>query len=275
MQLQYFEADAPVLEIVEALRQDGAVAVKELAPRSVVDDVASDLRAQFDAEGTYAQCEFNGFKTLRLSSILARSHASAELIGHDRLLEIIDPILLPNCTNYRIGSTTGVEILPGERAQVPHSDGDIYPARIAGLEWQVSAMWALTEFTKENGATRVAIGSHKNLVDGRFKADEMIQSPMPRGSVLIYLGSTVHGGGENRSSAPRMGLVNTYSLGWLRQEVNQYLAVPRSVIEGHSEKIQRLLGYQTHGPYLGKYPDQPDGGWYLGNEAGRGKVYGK
>jgi ectoine hydroxylase-related dioxygenase (phytanoyl-CoA dioxygenase family) len=85
---------------------------------------------------------------------------------------------------------------------------------------------------------------------------------MSKGSVLFYLGSLVHGGGANRSELPRCGLINTYSLGWLRQEENHYLTIPREVADGFPESVRRLMGYQSHGPYLGVYPGDPDGHWY-------------
>ena len=269
MDLQIFPNDAPVIDIVRALRRDGAAVVDNFAPAETADAVAAELRGDFDAEGTYAQCDFNGHKTLRLSAVLARSRSSADLIGHDRMLAVLDEILLPNCVNYRIGSTTAIEILPGEDDQVLHRDDSIYPARMPGMEWQVSVMWALTDFTEENGATRVILGSHREWMRDGERHEGAVQRPMQRGSALIYLGSVVHGGGANRSNASRIGLINTYSLGWLRQEVNQYLTLPREVVMSFPEKIQRLTGYQSHGRHLGKYPDAPDGGWFLKDEARR------
>jgi ectoine hydroxylase-related dioxygenase (phytanoyl-CoA dioxygenase family) len=266
MDVQEFSSDAPVASIASALRGDGAAVVHNLAPAETADAVADDLRAYFDAEGTYAQCDFNGYKTLRLSAILARSRASANLIGHERVLGVLDEILLAHCINYRIGSTTAVEILPGEGDQTLHRDDSIYPARMPGMEWQVSVMWALTDFTEENGATRVVPGSHREWMQEGGPPTGEIQKAMRRGSALIYLGSTLHGGGANRSNVSRIGLVNVYSLGWLRQEVNQYLTIPQEIAGSYPEKIQRLLGYQSHGPLLGKYPDAPDGGWFLKDE---------
>ena len=84
---------------------------------------------------------------------------------------------------------------------------------------------------------------------------------MPKGSVLFYMGSTIHGGGANKSDSPRSGMSATYSLGWLRQEDNQYLSIPRDVADSFPEHVRRLLGYQTHGQYLGTYPGDPDGHW--------------
>ena len=264
MTLQEFTPDTSTGTIIAAMRRDGAAIIHELASPHISDTVANDLRNHFDAEGTYAQCDFNGYKTLRLSAILARSRASADLIGHDRVLEILDAVLLPNCINYRIGSTTAIEILPGEDHQVLHRDDSIYPARMPGMEWQVGVMWALNDFTPENGATRVVPGSHRDWMDDTaLDGSRAIQTAMKKGSVLLYMGSTIHGGGANRSNASRIGLINTYGLGWLRQEVNQYLTVSRDVVESYPEKIQRLMGYQTHGDHLGKYPDSPDDNWNL------------
>ena len=177
-------------------------------------------------------------------------------------MSVIDEVLLPFCENYRIGSTTGIEILPGESAQVLHRDDSIYPMRMPGMEWQVGVMWALTDFTVENGATQVVPGSHRWMSERPAQPHEIVQMDMQKGSVLLYLGSTLHGGGENRTNQPRMGLINTYSLGWLRQEVNQYLTIPRDVAMSYPQHIQRLLGYQAHGLFLGKYPDDPDNTWY-------------
>ncbi len=248
-EIESFERDVDTAEVVAALQRDGAVAVREQVDPEVVDRVLADLREPFDQEGQRSQDVFNGFKTLRLNAILARSRASAELVGHPRVIEVADAILLPHCVNYRIGSLTAIEIHPGEEDQTLHTDDVIYPIRIPGVEWQVSAMWALTDFTETNGGTRVVLGSHqrKILVPERLMKPNPVAAAMPRGSVLFYLGSTMHGGGANQSTAPRAGLINTYALGWLRQEESQYLAVPREIAESYPEEIRHLMGYRSHG----------------------------
>ena len=79
---------------------------------------------------------------------------------------------------------------------------------------------------------------------------------MPAGSALFYLGSTWHGAGANRSDEARMGVITVYSLGWLRQEANQYLSIPMELARAFDERMRRLLGYTTHdlrGDRLGKY----------------------
>jgi ectoine hydroxylase-related dioxygenase (phytanoyl-CoA dioxygenase family) len=267
MSLEYFQPDAADQEVVAALERDGACVVLNQAPAETIDGVNADFRAPFDELGRLDEDDFSGYKTLRIAGILGISRAAADLVEHPRVLAATDAVLLRNCTSYQIGSLSGIEILPGEDDQVLHVDDSLYPLRLAGMQLQISAMWALDDFTVENGATRLVPGSHHSPVHAGFRMDESVdeieQAVMPRGSVLLYLGTTLHGGGANRSEAPRAGLINTYALGWLRQEENQYLNVPREVADSHSPTIQRLMGYARHrspGGSLGSWQN-PDGSW--------------
>jgi ectoine hydroxylase-related dioxygenase (phytanoyl-CoA dioxygenase family) len=259
--LESFERDASSEAVAAALRRDGAAIVREQVQPEVADTVLRELRPHFDKQGKASQNDFNGYRTLRLSCVLAESRTSAELIGHRRVLEMADAVLLRHCKIYQVGSTTAIEILPGESKQVLHRDDGIYPISLAGMELQMSAMWSLQDFTLENGATRVILGSNRRLEPYRPKETDVCQAVMPKGSVLFYLGSTLHGGGANRSNAPRAGLINTYSLGWLRPEVNHVLTLPRDLVDSYPEHIRRLMGYHSYGRFLGVYPDDPDGNW--------------
>ncbi len=245
-----------VEEIVSAMRRQGAAIVESVASHEQMDRVAAELRPHFDRNGRYDESDFNGFSTLRLGEVLARSRSSADLIGHDLVCAVADAILLPHCVNYRIGSCTGIEIWPGETAQHLHRDDGIYPMTFPGVEWQISALWALTDFTDENGATRVLPGSHNGMAQltGLDQTDTA-PAEMPKGSVLFYMGSTYHGGGANTSNAPRMALINTYALGWLRQEENMYLSIPREIADSYPKKIRDLMGYTHHGHLLGYIGD--------------------
>ena len=273
MSIQYFDPDSKSKSIIEALRKDGAAIINKQVPDKIADQVTAELRGPFDKIGRYDESDFNGYKTLRVSSILAISPSSADLVAHQRVIDVADAILLKHCENYQIGSLTGVEILPGETDQWLHTDDSIYPVKIPGIELQISALWALNDFTIDNGATRLILGSHQQHANQRYYetledfrrlnpsvgADRIVQADMPKGSVLLYLGKTLHGGCANHSDSARMALVNTYSLGWLRQEENQYLNVPRVKADKYPESIRDLMGYKPHGG-LGTY-QTPDGHW--------------
>ena len=269
MGIDHFNSKDELQRKINSLNRDGAIIIDNILSRDYMDKVQSELRPFFDKIGKFDESDFNGYKTLRVSSLLSFSESSCKLVEHKNILKLADSILLQNCLNYRVGSLTGIEIHPGETEQVLHRDDAIYPIRIPGLQMQISVMWALTDFTATNGATRVALGSHKDLeVPGgsiEYQSDEKLeiiesQAIMSKGSVLIYLGNTLHGGGANSSNEIRSGIVNTYALGWLRQEENQYLNVPREIAKNYSKKIQQLLGYQMHRT-LGGF-QYPDGRWF-------------
>lgn len=245
-----------------ALAKDGAVIVENVVPDDLLDKVLSDLRGPFDEQGLKFTNDFNGYKTRRLGGILGLSRAAANILAHPLVLSVADALLKPHCESYRIGSSTAIEIMPGEGDQVLHRDDDFYPIRVPGIEWQISAMVALSDFTAENGATRVVPGSQDMRVFENITEDQVTQAVMPRGSILFYLGRAVHAGGQNTTDQPRTGLITTYSLGWLRQEENHYLTIPREVADSYPDNIRRLMGYQSHGAYLGVYPGDPDGNWW-------------
>jgi Phytanoyl-CoA dioxygenase (PhyH) len=281
MLLESLDAKAPPAAAVDVLRRDGAVIVRDLAPIRLIDACAAELRSSLDAYDESQRTDFSGAKTLRCGGVLRYAPSCAALIAHQMVMDVADAILLPSCAEYQIGSTTGIEILPGESDQQLHRDDTPYPIQVAGLELQIGVMWAFGDFTAENGATRVVPGSHRFL-RAWHKPDltHCAQAVMRKGSAVFYLGSTWHGGGANRSQSPRTGLINTYCLGWLRSEENHALEVPPQVARQYDERVRRLLGYTTHGAghdQLGYYGGD-DPVWVQQNEAGavaRGQLPGR
>lgn len=260
--LSRYSADDPISDIVAALEKTGAVIIENVLPESSITGLSQDLRTEFDREGHLYQNAFNGHRTLRVGGVTKYSGHFPDFLLEPRLLAVADAILKPHCEVYQVGSTTAIEILPGEKAQVLHADDACYPSHLVPFELQISALWALDDFTEENGATRV-VPKSCGIVDPEAVTEaHVVQAVMPKGSVVIYLGSTLHGGGANRSGKPRKALVNTYCLGWLRQEENQYLTLTREEVASQSETMRRMLGFQAHGPYLGVWPEDPDGLWY-------------
>jgi ectoine hydroxylase-related dioxygenase (phytanoyl-CoA dioxygenase family) len=248
MALTYFSRNAPVEEVVTALRRDGAVVVTELAGPDLVDAVAAELRPNLDEAAFAEQSAFDGTKTRRFGAIMRAAPSAAGLVDHDMLVALADEFLLPHSATYQVSSLTAIEILPGEGPQALHRDDSLYPIELAGVELQISVMWALNDFTKENGGTRVVPGSHRFIRSWHLPDLSTWESAvMPKGSALFYLGSTWHGGGANESKGVRTGLINTYCLGWLRQEANQYLETPPEVASKFGPRLRALLGYTPHG----------------------------
>jgi hypothetical protein len=267
-----FDSNTPADVVAATLLQEGGVIVHKLAVDDLIDKVNQELREPLDAKGHEFENDFNGYKTRRLGTVLESSPASAELLTNSLALGVADAVLKRQCDNYQVGSMTAIEIHPGEESQILHRDGDFYPVPIPGVEFQIQTMWALSDFTEENGATRVVTDMDvlKDVKNAETEAFENIdeskvaRAVMPKGSVLFWLRSTIHGGGANTGATPHSGLFISYCLGWLRQEDNQYLLIPREVAESFPENVSRLLGYQAHGKYLGIYPGDPDGLWWEG-----------
>lgn len=268
--IKSFDSNTPSDVVAATLLQEGGVIVRNLAADDLIDKINQELREPLDSKGHEFENDFNGYKTRRLGTVLGLSRSSAELLTNSLALEVADAVLKRHCDNYQVGSMTAIEIHPGETPQILHRDGDFYPIAIPGVEFQLQAMWALSDFTEENGATRIV--TDRDVLKGVKNADTeafenidestVSQAVMPKGSVFFWLQSTIHGGGANTASTPRSGLFISYCLGWLRQEDNQYLLMPREVAESFPENVSRLLGYQAHGKYLGIYPGDPDGLWW-------------
>ena len=252
-------SDASVDEVEAALRAAGCVVVEELAPVELMDRVASELEPFLQATAPGGD-EFTGFNTRRTGSLLARSPSFGALAAHPLVLGALDGVLGDHATSYQLHLTQIIEIGAGEPAQLVHRDQwafDFFPFP-AGFEVECHTMWAMSDFTEENGATRVIPGSHEWEDKLRPTVDETVPAEMPKGSVLLYLGSVYHGGGANRSASARRGVNVGYTLSWLRQEENQYLACPPEVARALPEALARLAGYRRGAYALGYYGDLRD-----------------
>src|SRR5262245_44440136 len=253
------DAGASIDEIEAALRSAGCVVVERLASTELMDRIEGELAPHLAATAPGAD-EFTGVNTRRTGSLLARSRSFPELAAHPTVLGTLDRVLGDHATSYQLHLTQIIEIGPGEPAQLVHRDQwafDFFPFP-SGFEVECHTMWALNDFTDENGATRVIPGSHKWADKMRPGPEETIPAEMVKGSVLLYLGSIYHGGGANRSSAPRRGVNVGYTLSWLRQEENQYLACPPEVARELPEELAKLAGYQRGAYALGYYGDLQD-----------------
>jgi ectoine hydroxylase-related dioxygenase (phytanoyl-CoA dioxygenase family) len=252
-------SDAHVDEIEAELRASGCVIVEGAVASAHLDRMEAELEPYL-GETPAGGDEFTGLNTRRTGSLLARSRAFGALAAHPTVLGALDRVLGDHATSYQLHLTQVIEIGPGEPAQMVHRDQwafDFFPFP-AGFEVECHTMWALSEFTAENGATRVIPGSNHLDDKLRFTEEDTVPAEMARGSVLLYLGSVYHGGGANHSTTPRRGVNVGYTLSWLRQEENQYLACPPEVARDLPEDLARLAGYRRGAYALGYYGDLRD-----------------
>jgi len=232
-----------------ALERDGLVVIEGLAP-----DLTAGTAQEIAAALEHGTPEGG---TRRLGALFTRSVTAQALALHPLVLALADALLLPSCARYQLNFTGATALDPGSTPQGIHRDVVLYPFQHPCPVTQIQAVWALSAFTADNGGLLVAPGSHRWEHERKAGAREMEPVVMPAGSLLVYTSALLHGTGVNAGAAPTVSVGFQYSLGWLRQEENQYLAHPPEAARAYPEALRRLLGYDFGGPSLG-FVDRDD-----------------
>jgi hypothetical protein len=258
MPIAHLPAGTTAEAVAEAVTAQGAVIVDRLAPCELLDRIGRELDPWLAATPTGPD-DFSGSNTRRTGALIARSVSSRELVQHPLALGTAG-LVLGQATNFQLHLTQVIAIGAGETSQPIHRDQwafDFFPFP-RGYDVQCNTIWAATDFTEVNGATRVVVGSNTADDGLSFRQADTEPAEMERGSVLFYSGSVYHGGGANRSETARVGINITYNVAWLRQEENQYLSVPRHVAETLPTELLRLMGYDRGAYALGYIDDLRD-----------------
>ena len=245
-----YDCNVEAEQLIAELDANGCVIVEGHINDTRLQQLHTELQPYLD-NAPLGKTDFAGRTSRRRNGLLTKSEVCRELAIDPLILAVCDGVLGPNCVNYRLHVTMLVELMPGEVRQEIHRDGEIYPVRHPAPPMTLAAFWAYTDFTQENGATLVAPGSHRWPQERQPEDHELVQAVMPKGSMLLYTSSVWHGNEANQSNAVRTGMGLHYSLGWLRQEENQVLSSPPDVARHFPERLQRLIGYDFGGPYLG------------------------
>lgn len=201
---------------------------------------------RLNAETPPSASSFGGFDTRRAFNLLGRSRAFDPLAGHTRVVATVEAHLHDQ---IQLSETSTVTLGPGQPSQVLHHDDGCYPMPRPHLPLMVSAMLAVDDFTEANGATRVVPGSHL-LAEVDTSADT-VPLEMRAGSVGLWDGRLVHGGGENSTGTARRGVAVLYTRAWLRQQENQFLCLSPDLVAGFDRRYQRLLGWCLYGAHTG------------------------
>jgi ectoine hydroxylase-related dioxygenase (phytanoyl-CoA dioxygenase family) len=260
MGLQTLPPDCRAEEVAAVLNEDGACIVRDMLSPERLQALQSDVQPWID-QTALGLDDWSGRLTKRTGGLIARCATVRELAVDPLILGAANATLAPYCSKIQLNITQLITIMPGQGAQPLHRDrfvwggddsGGVIPE---GIEPQCNGIWAIEDFTEENGATHVVPGSHKWPFSRQARREESVQAVMKAGSVLLYNGTVIHSGGENRSTAPRKALNITYTLGWLRQEENQYLSCPPEIAKDFDQQLTDLIGYSFGNYSLGFYTD--------------------
>ena len=258
MALERLPSSANPADVAAAIGRDGYAIVERVVAPEVLDRARAELQPHLDAT-PFGPDDFAGRRTRRTGGLIARSATCRDIVMHPLVLGAVGQVL-GHVTSFQLHLTQVIAIGPGEPAQTIHRDQwafDFFPFP-KGYEVQCNTIWAMTDFTDANGATRIVPGSHRFEDPREFTYDQTEPAEMPAGSVLFYTGALYHGAGANCSDRVRSGLNVTYSVSWLRQEENQYLSVPAELARTLPDELLRLMGYARGAYALGYVDDLRD-----------------
>ncbi len=235
---------------VERIAEVGYTIVEDAIEPDVVDALVDDLgRLVRDLGVKPASNEFEGTETLRIYNLLVHGSLYERIPVHPNVLPVVDGVLDAGCL---VSSLSSIDIGPGESAQPIHADDQIIPLPKPHPPTVCNTMWALTDFTEANGATRLIPGSHlRDHSPDVFQHYDSIPAEMPKGSVLVWHGSLWHGGGANETSERRIGIAMNYCAGYIRQQENQQLGIPAEKVKGFEPRLRQLVGYSVYSGLIG------------------------
>lgn len=242
-------------QYLNSLLTDGYVVVPQAVPPATIEEIHADLQDAFERT-PFGSGHFYGEATKRFGRLPLRSARTRDLILNPLVLGIVGEVLKPWCDTVQLNTTQAIAIHPGEREQLPHRDQDMWRLGPGHRECLVNVMWPLTAFNHFNGGTRIWPGSHGERATEEPPVTPPVVPELAPGSALMFLGSTLHAGGSNRSTTERRGVIIGYSLGWLKPYENPWLAYPPEVARTFPPDLARLAGYVQHRPNLGNFEGQ-------------------
>jgi ectoine hydroxylase-related dioxygenase (phytanoyl-CoA dioxygenase family) len=237
------------------IAEDGYTILPDAIEPDLVDEIDEALlKLEHDLGTVPADNLFEGVRTMRVYNLLVHGATFEKIPVHPNVLPVVEAVLDPGLL---ISSLSSIAIGPDEQAQPIHADDQLIPLTRPHVPIICNTMWAISDFTEENGATRLVPGSH--LLDeapNPLELYETIAAEMPKGSVLVWVGSLWHGGGANRTDVRRVGIAMNYCAGYIRQQENQQLGIPPSLVKTFPRRLQELIGYSVYNGLVGHIDKQ-------------------
>lgn len=236
---------AEVKQDFETLMRDGYVIINNLIPPETCAAIKEEGLALLGQTG---RNPFEGHQTQRVYNVLSKTRATDQLAVHPRILGLMDRLFEPG---FLLSQSQIINILPGEAPQGLHHDDAFYHLPRPRQPLGAATVWAIDDFTEDNGATVIVPGSHSWGNDRQAARSEALPAVMPAGSVVFFLGTTWHGGGENNSPSARFAITHQYCEAYMRQQENYLLELSKDTVRTLSPVLQALVGYSIYPPFMG------------------------
>ncbi|MFJ4192477.1 phytanoyl-CoA dioxygenase family protein [Pseudomonas sp. NPDC089534] len=263
--LKTLSSSDSVEAVVETIKRDGGVIISDFVSEQTLQSLKEELDRYLNITPCGVDPYFAGTQTRRVARIFERSDTAIEVALNPLFIETAKKILqtpthvwvgsdrIPIEPNIQLSMTQAIQIGPGQGLQPLHRDDatSLWRHPQFGREARLQIMVAITDFTEENGATRVIPGSHTWDDERMPTQEETVAAEMKAGSALLWIGSVYHGGGANTTVQPRTGLTMAYDLAFLRLEENHFLSIPIERVRQLPSELQRLLGWSASSTLLG------------------------
>jgi ectoine hydroxylase-related dioxygenase (phytanoyl-CoA dioxygenase family) len=266
---------SPVADMADHLKriaEDGYTILPDAIEPDLLDEIDQGLvKLERDLGIVPADNLFEGVKTTRVYNLLLHGATFEKIPVHPNVLPVVEGVLDPGAL---ISSLSSIAIGPDERAQPIHADDQVIPLTRPHIPIICNTMWAITDFTEENGATRLIPGSHlRPDAPNPLEPYETIAAEMPKGSVLVWVGSLWHGGGANHTDRRRVGIAMNYCAGYIRQQENQQLGLPPQLVKTFPRRLQELVGYSVYNGLIGHIDKQHPAKYVLTENEGVDMVW--
>jgi ectoine hydroxylase-related dioxygenase (phytanoyl-CoA dioxygenase family) len=241
----------PLASSLGAIKSEGFVVLEQLIDASLIADIKAEL-APYLQQSLMGRNNFEGFASERVYALLAKAPSVARLVEHPAVIELLDQLLAPT---YLLSANLAINVHPDETPQPFHADHASLPDSARTNTNGISVIWALDDFTADNGATEIIPRSHTWETETPGANPDIVKVIMPAGSAVVFHGSLYHRGGANQSTTSRLAITPQYCQPWLRQLENMALAVPPDQAAQYSDQIQSMLGYSIRDPGFMGYVD--------------------
>jgi ectoine hydroxylase-related dioxygenase (phytanoyl-CoA dioxygenase family) len=256
---------------LDHVAEHGYTVVPDAIGADLVDELVEVLaRLEHDLGAKPARNSFEGTSTVRIYNLLAHHPVFQRVPVHPHVLPVVEGVLDNGCL---VSSLSSIAIDPGQVAQPIHADDQLMPLAKPHVATVCNSMWALTDFTEANGATRIIPGSHRSDRSPDFTSEHpSIPAEMTKGSVLVWHGSLWHGGGANTTAERRTGLAMNYCAGWVRQQENQQVGIPLDTLRTFEPRLRELCGFGVYHGLIGHIDRRSPADVVLGPHPPEGEV---